>query len=133
MAKLTPSQTIGPFYFDAGAIERSVLNLLTNAIDAVPEGTGVVSVMTRPDDERGTVLVVVQDNGEGIAPEHREKIFDLLFSTKGSRGTGFGLAITKKAVQEHGGRIWFHSEVGKGSTFFLELPNRSQRPAAVLV
>lgn len=125
--------TIGPFWFDGGAIERCVLNLLTNAIDAVQPHTGQVAVMTRPDDERGVVLVTVQDNGEGIPAEHREKVFDLLFSTKGSRGTGFGLAITRKLVQEHSGRVWFHSELGKGTTFVLELPVRSQRPAAVLV
>ncbi|MCE9636088.1 MAG: FHA domain-containing protein [Planctomycetes bacterium] len=125
--------TIPPFWFDGAAIERAVLNLMTNAIDAVAADTGQVSVLTRPDDEKGTVLITVQDNGEGIAPDHREKVFDLLFSTKGSRGTGFGLAITKKLVQEHSGRVWFHSEVGKGTTFFLELPLRVQRPAAVLV
>lgn len=125
--------TISPFWFDGPAIERAVLNLLTNAVDAVPSGSGQVSVQTRPDDERGTVLVLVQDNGDGIPPEHRDKVFDLLFSTKGSRGTGFGLAITKKLVHEHSGRVWFQSEVGKGTTFFLELPIRVQRPAAVLV
>ena len=54
-------------------------------------------------------------------------------TTTGSRGTGFGLAITKKLVQEHSIRVWFHSELGKGTTFFLELPVRAQRPAAVLV
>lgn len=125
--------TIPRFWFDGAAIERCILNLLTNAVDAVPAGTGQVSVQVRPDDERKTVLVTVQDNGDGIPAEHRDKIFDLLFSTKGSRGTGFGLAITKKLVQEHNGRVWFQSEVGKGSTFFLELPVRESRPAAVLV
>jgi len=79
------------------------------------------------DDERGTILVAVQDNGEGIPPEHRDKVFDLLFSTKGSRGTGFGLAITKKLVQEHSGRVWFHSEVGKGTTVTIALPGESER------
>ncbi|MCG3133841.1 MAG: Adaptive-response sensory-kinase SasA [Planctomycetes bacterium] len=125
--------TIQHFWFDGAAIERCVLNLLTNAVDAVPDSVGVVSLQTRVDDERGLAIVTVQDNGEGIPPENRDKIFDLLFSTKGSRGTGFGLAITRKLVQEHNGRIWFNSDLGKGSTFHIELPLRTQRPAAVLV
>lgn len=125
--------TLAPFWFDAAAIERCALNLLSNAVDAVAKESGKVSVMTRADDDRGVVVVTVQDDGEGIPAEHREKVFDLLFSTKGSRGTGFGLAITKKLIVEHGGRVWFQSEVGKGTTFHLELPMRAQKPAAVLV
>ena len=120
--------TIGPFYLDPQPVERCVLNLLTNAIDAVESVSGVVSVQTQVDDERRTVRVVVQDNGEGIAPENREKVFDLLFSTKGSRGTGFGLAITKKIVEEHLGRVWLESEVNRGTTFTIELPLREHKP-----
>jgi signal transduction histidine kinase len=125
--------TIGPFYFDPQPVERCVLNLLTNAVDAVAKDTGVVGVQTQVDDERRTVRIVVQDNGEGIPPENRERVFDLLFSTKGHRGTGFGLAITKKIVEEHTGHVWFTSEVGGGTTFTIELPLREQRPAPVLV
>lgn len=125
--------TIAPFWFDAASIERCVLNLVSNAVDAVGRESGRVSVMTRVDDERNVVTVTVQDDGEGIPAEHRDKVFDLLFSTKGSRGTGFGLAITKKLIVEHGGRVWFQSEAGKGTTFHLELPQRAQKPAAVLV
>lgn len=125
--------TLPCFWFDGSAIERCVLNLLTNAVDAVQAENGVVSVQTRIDDARQVAIVTVQDNGEGIPQESREKVFDLLFSTKGSRGTGFGLAITKKLITEHHGRVWFHSDVGKGTTFHIELPLRAERPAAVLV
>jgi signal transduction histidine kinase len=125
--------TIEPFYFDPAAIERTVMNLLTNALDAVEPGTGVVSVASQVDDARGVVVVAVSDNGEGIPQEHRERVFDLLFSTKGSRGTGFGLAITKKVVLEHQGRVWFRSEVGQGTTFFVELPLHAHRPVAAAV
>jgi signal transduction histidine kinase len=125
--------TVPHFWFDGPAIERCVLNLLTNAVDAVQAQTGNVSVSTRVDDGRGVAIVSVHDDGEGIRPEHREKVFDLLFSTKGSRGTGFGLAITRKLVQEHSGRVWFHSDMGKGTTFNIELPMRTERPAAALV
>ena len=125
--------TVPCFWFDGGAIERCVLNLLTNAVDAVKPSTGQVSVQSRVDDEHHLAIITVRDDGEGIAPESKEKVFDLLFSTKGSRGTGFGLAITKKLVHEHGGRVWFHSELGKGTSFHIELPLRAERPAAVLV
>ena len=124
-------QTLEPFWLDPQAIERCMLNLLSNAVDAAPAGEGVVSVATQVDDTRHVVRIVVQDNGEGIPPENREKVFDLLFSTKGSRGTGFGLAITRKIVEEHGGRVGLRSEVGQGSTFTIELPLRTERPALV--
>jgi len=125
--------TIGPFYIDPQPVERCVMNLLTNAVDAVPKQSGVVSVQTQVDDERRTVRIVVQDNGEGIPPENRERVFDLLFSTKGHRGTGFGLAITKKIVEEHSGHVWFTSEVGIGTRFTIELPLRETRPAASML
>jgi two-component system, NtrC family, sensor kinase len=124
--------TIGPFYLDPGSIERCMLNLLTNAVDAVEAGGGCVGVQTQVDDDRRMVRIVVQDDGEGIAHENRDKVFDLLFSTKGQRGTGFGLAITKKLVQEHGGHVWFRSEAGEGTSFTIELP-LAQRPSASLL
>jgi signal transduction histidine kinase/pSer/pThr/pTyr-binding forkhead associated (FHA) protein len=125
--------TIEPFYFDAQSIERCVLNLLTNAVDAVQRDTGVVGVQTRVDDARRRVCIVVQDNGEGIPAENRDRVFDLLFSTKGRRGTGFGLAITKKIVEEHEGRVWFSSDAGKGTAFTIELPLRESRPVVAVV
>lgn len=125
--------TIEPFYFEPHAVERCVMNLLSNAVDAVAPGTGVIGVQTQVDTVRKTVRIVVQDNGEGIPPEHRDKVFDLLFSTKGHRGTGFGLAITKKIVEEHAGRVAFRSEIREGTTFTIELPLRESRPVATVV
>jgi signal transduction histidine kinase len=125
--------TIEPFYFDAQSVERCVLNLLTNAVDAVQRDTGVVGVQTHVDDARHMVCIVVQDNGEGIPAENRDKVFDLLFSTKGQRGTGFGLAITKKIVEEHEGRVWFSSDAGKGTAFTIELPMRATLPVLPVV
>jgi signal transduction histidine kinase len=122
-------QTIEPFYFDSSQIERCVLNLLSNAIDAAPDQTGVVGVSTRMSDDGEHVQIVVQDNGDGIARDQHERIFDLLFSTKGARGTGFGLAITKKIVEEHGGRVLLESATGQGAKFTLELPFRQSTPA----
>jgi len=123
--------TIAPFWFDGKAVERCIMNLLSNAIDAAAENTGVVSVATEVHDARNIVKVIVQDNGEGIPSAHRERVFDLLFSTKGSRGTGFGLAITKKLMEEHRGRVCLRSEVGQGTVFTLELPMRTEAATPV--
>jgi len=123
-------KSLESFWFDPQQLERCVLNLLCNAIDAAPDGSGVVSVATLVDDATQTVRVIVQDNGEGIPSEHRERVFDLLYSTKGKRGTGFGLAITKKLIEDHGGRASVRSEVHRGTVFTLHLPFRTTRPGS---
>jgi two-component system, NtrC family, sensor kinase len=120
--------TIGPFWFDPQSVERCVHNLLTNAVDAVAPGRGTVSVQTQVDDAHRTVRIVVKDDGEGIPEEYRDRVFDLLFSTKGQRGTGFGLAITKKIVEEHAGHVAFRSDAAAGTTFTIELPLREEQP-----
>ena len=120
-----------PFWFDPTGLERCVMNLLSNAVDAAPEGTGRVKVATEPG-PNASVQIVVRDNGEGIPHADRDKIFDLLFSTKGKRGTGFGLAITHKIVEEHGGKIGFDSEVGEGTIFTIAIPDRSEMPGGTL-
>ena len=75
----------------------------------------------------------VHDQGIGIALEYQEKIFESFFqveggSTRRAGGTGLGLAITKKLTELHGGRIWVESELGKGSSFFVEIPWQTQTP-----
>ena len=117
-------QTVGAFEFDSQGMERCVMNLLSNAIDAAPDGHGIVGVSTHTSSDGKTVSIVVQDNGDGIARESHERIFDLLYSTKGARGTGFGLAITKKIVEEHGGRVLLTSDAGAGARFEIVLPFR---------
>lgn len=108
---------------DHEAIHRAVMNLVSNAIDACEEKQdGLVTVMTEFDSVVGSASVVVQDNGEGIAPDRIERIFTAFESSKGSRGTGLGLAVTRKTAEEHGGSVRVTSEVGRGSTFRLELP-----------
>ena len=124
---------IGPFFFDSKNISRCVMNTIGNAIDATPEGGGkTITCRTRVEESGGdgTAVVEVADQGTGIPPEAREKVFDLMFSTKGSKGTGLGLALTKKIVEEHSGKVTFETEVGKGTTFFIRLPRRKKRPAA---
>ena len=125
---------IGPFYYDPKNISRCIMNIVGNAIDATTDGTGkkiIIRTRVEPGGPNNTGLVVVEvaDQGSGIPPEARDKIFDLMFSTKGSKGTGLGLALTRKIVEEHGGTVTFETEMGKGTTFFIRIPRRKKRPA----
>ena len=102
-----------------------IFNLLSNAVKFTPAG-GVVSVTATHVD--GEVRVAVADTGPGIAAEDRERIFDKFQQTDAGieqrEGTGLGLALSKRLVELHGGRIWVDSELGKGSTFVFTLPAR---------
>jgi signal transduction histidine kinase len=101
-----------------------VLNLVSNAIYACNEkDSGKVSIQTSIDKEEN-LHINVTDNGIGISKENLKYIFDVFFSTKGSKGTGLGLAVTKKIINEHLGKIEVESDVGKGSKFSITLPRR---------
>lgn len=118
-----PDATMPTLTFDPEGIHRALLNVVTNAIDACDESEHpCVEVSTEYLPDRGVAQIRVADNGGGIAPEDREKIFTIFMSTKKSRGTGLGLAVSHKILQEHGGQIRVDSEVGKGSCFTFELP-----------
>jgi signal transduction histidine kinase len=100
-------------------LSRLFYNLLNNAVDEMSDGG---KIFLRFIVEGGELRVEVQDTGRGIAPEIAETIF-LPFTTHGkAHGTGLGLTICKKIVEDHGGRIWAHSEPGKGATFCFTLP-----------
>ena len=108
---------------DERRIRQVIFNLLSNAVKFTPAG-GVVSVAaTRVD---GEVRVAVSDTGPGIATEDRGRIFDKFQQTDAGieqrEGTGLGLALSKRLVELHGGRIWVDSELGSGSTFVFTLP-----------
>ena len=110
-------------YFDWDRIHDSMLNLVGNAMDAIPEDQpGVVTVKSWLDKEKQKVVIEIADNGTGIAEENKPRVFHLFFSTKGRQGTGIGLSVTKKIIEEHQGRIWFESEEGGGTRFIVELP-----------
>ena len=96
-------------------------NLIKNAIQSAQGREVTIGVDVSIVDEGNRVLVSVRDNGRGIAPEVREKIFKPNFTTK-STGMGLGLAIVKAIVVGLNGRVWFESEVGVGSYFCVELP-----------
>ena len=107
---------------DTGQIHQVLLNLMLNAIQAMDEGgPGQVDVTVEARD--GQAVVSVSDTGKGIKPEHLANIFRPFFTTKG-HGTGLGLSLARRIVEDHGGKILVESEVGKGSTFKVMLPAR---------
>ena len=110
---------------DPEAMSRAILNVVTNALDAVEERSdGVVTVAAAVDVESRLVRIAVVDDGPGMSPETLAEIFNLFVSTKGARGTGLGLTVSRKILHEHGGDIRATSVAGAGSTFTLEFPLR---------
>ena len=122
----TSIPALGEIVADERKFKQILLNLLTNAVKFTPDG-GRIDVIARRD---GTMLVVaVRDTGIGIAPEDQEAVFEEFRQvgrhyTNKQEGTGLGLALTRKFVELHGGRIWLESEPGKGSTFTFTIPTK---------
>lgn len=110
------------FVTDPTMLRRILVNLVNNAIQALPDG-GELEV--KADRELEDFVITVQDSGVGVPEEHKDKLFMPLFTTK-SKGQGFGLAVVKRMTDALGGTVAFESEVGKGTKFILRLPN-SQR------
>jgi len=108
-----------PVHGDANALRDMLTNLLINAVDAMPSG-GVITIRTQRESTRA--LLTVSDTGVGMNAEARQRAFEPFFSTKGSRGTGLGLAVCYGTVQRHGGTIDLTSEPGIGTTFLIRLP-----------
>ena len=127
---LTLENTLDPAVGEIDADERKfkqiLLNLLSNAVKFTPEG-GQITVAARTVNDM--VEVSVTDSGIGIAPEDCEAVFEEFRQVgqdaeRKAQGTGLGLALTKKFIELHGGRVWLTSTLGKGSTFFFTLPIR---------
>ncbi|HVM60998.1 MAG TPA: protoglobin domain-containing protein [Verrucomicrobiae bacterium] len=111
-------ESLPPINGDEGQIWQAVLNLVRNALEAMPDG-GTLTVST---DRAGTgVALTVGDTGKGMTEEERRQIFKPFFSTKPS-GTGLGLPLVQQVVAEHGGTIRCESTLGKGTMFVIELP-----------
>jgi signal transduction histidine kinase len=108
---------------DAEGIHRAVLNVVTNAMDAV-EGRADASVDVRVgiDVSAGSVFVDIDDNGPGIPEDEVPRLFHLFASSKGARGTGLGLAVSRKIIDEHGGEIQVENRPGAGCRFRLTWP-----------
>lgn len=105
---------------DLELMKSCLFNIITNAIQAMPTG-GSLTLSTEKDSSK--IILKVTDTGSGIPPENIDRIFEPFFTTK-SNGLGLGLAITKRIIEEHGGKIDFQSEINKGSTatIMLSLP-----------
>ena len=103
---------------DRDLLKQAMLNVVVNAIQAMPEGGELHFEATASED---TAELRISDSGAGISDDLRDKIFRLYFSTK-QQGSGIGLAMTFRIVQLHDGTIDFTSEPGKGTTFLIRLP-----------
>lgn len=123
-------QNLPDVYIDWNRMHDTMLNLLTNAMDAIPEDQkGLIRIRTRHNREKDSIVIEIIDNGTGIPEEIKERIFHLFFSTKGRKGTGIGLSVTKKIVEEHGGKIWFEDNEEGGTKFIVELPVYKSLPS----
>jgi len=116
---------------DSDQMKEVLVNILVNACEAMGEG-GSIQI----EEEAGSwptlgdaVLIRIQDSGPGIAPAIINKMFEPFFSSK-EEGSGLGLSIVKRIIEEHGGDIQVHSEEGVGATFTIALPNKNGRAEA---
>jgi signal transduction histidine kinase len=121
----TVDERLGQIQGDERKIRQVLLNLLSNAIKFAPEG-GRIEVGAKP--VNGSIEVSVTDTGVGIAPEDQEAIFEEFqqvgTAAKKIEGTGLGLALSRKFIELHGGKIWVKSQIGAGSTFTFTIPMR---------
>jgi len=106
------------FNFDKNQLQRVIANLVKNAIQSVPEDREP-DILVSARETKDKIYVTVTDNGSGIPEAYKDRIFEPKFTTK-SGGMGLGLSIVKKIVENHNGKIYFNSELGKGTTFIIE-------------
>ncbi len=118
---------MGPCLLDSKGIYSAISNLVSNAIEAcsaAPDGKAYrITLSGKIEDHK--ILIRVMDNGPGISDEAKHSLFKKFFSTKGSKGTGLGLVVTRKIIHEHKGTISVESEAGKGATFSMSIPCRT--------
>lgn len=119
------SRTDEEAYFDPRQMQQVFLNLIRNAMDAMPRG-GVISIDVKK--EGRNLLILVRDQGAGMDEETQKRLFDPFYTTK-EKGTGLGLSLVRQIITEnHGGKIWFKSQPGDGTAFFIELPVEMKDP-----
>lgn len=116
-------QDLPPLLLDREQMNRVFINLMENAIEAM-HGQGVITIKVDWREEEQTVVVEVADEGVGIRPEDRERLFIPYFSTK-ERGTGLGLAIVSRIISDHGGYIMVRENKPRGAVFVIELPGKA--------
>ena len=122
--ELTKEPTLPNVEHDSDQIHQVLLNLLLNSVQAI-EGPGAIRVVIAA--KKDQALISVTDSGRGISPEHLPFIFRPFYTTKGN-GTGLGLSLARRIVEEHRGRIEVESEVGRGTEFLVTLPVRQPQP-----
>ena len=124
------SAEVGDVVMDGRSLHRALMNLVANAVDACRDDPNQAKEhwvnMTTALEEGSAIRFEVQDNGSGMDDEVKEKIFSSFFSTKGPKGTGLGLLVTRKLIEENNGSINVESQLGEGTTFTMQLPFRGQ-------
>jgi signal transduction histidine kinase len=119
-------ENMGVALLDPKGIHSAVSNLVSNAFEACCSARSdrehSVAIGCRADN--ATLSIWVSDDGIGMSEDERQRLFTKFYSTKGSKGTGLGLVVTRKVVEEHGGSISVESSLGSGTTFHIEIPRR---------
>ncbi len=111
--------------FDTAAMHQALLNLVLNALEAAPPRRGQVRIETSVDRQRQEAVLAVIDDGPGIPQAQQATVFEPFTSARGQRGTGLGLAVTRRIAAAHGGRLVLHSQPEAGARFEIRLPLHS--------
>jgi len=114
---------------DERRLSQVITNLINNAVDFVPAGSGKIKLNVR--DEGGSVVFSVKDNGPGIEPKKQKNLFKKFYQvdtslTRKHGGTGLGLTVCKGVIKGLGGKIWVESQMGKGTTFYINIPKKTE-------
>ena len=119
------ADNLGSFEIDANYMLQALINIIENAINACAEDkdkSGENEIILSVSPENGRVWFIIKDNGIGMDEKTRNSMFDLFFSTRGNKGTGLGLFITRKIIEDHGGEIHVDSAPGEGTTVSVAIP-----------
>ncbi len=122
--------SLNKIYCNEYRMKQGILNILLNAIDAMDESGGILEVNLYEEDENMVLEII--DTGIGISKENLDKIFLCNFTTKGEKGTGLGLKISKDVFEDHGGKIFVESKLGSGTKFTIILPTSEINSVDVL-
>jgi signal transduction histidine kinase len=125
-----PQETMPLVEADQALLHQSIHNLVENAIKYTEQGG---KVWVKIQEKGAQVQITVRDNGIGIAPVDQPRLFEKFYraaarDSRKERGSGLGLAIVKSIAERHGGRVWMESQLGRGSTFYLQIPQRQPKP-----
>ncbi|MDD4889896.1 MAG: ATP-binding protein [Phycisphaerae bacterium] len=125
---MTDLDTLPAMPLDPEGVHQVVMNILNNALEAVEPPNGTIQVHTRYDSMMRQARLIISDNGVGIEPDRLGRLFVPFESSKGQSGTGLGLAVAKKIVEEHNGSIAVQSTLGEGTTFTIAFSSQPAEP-----